>query len=103
MGDAMRPLRLLPLVVVFALPAFAQLRTLPPVDSTAVIAFRLTDHSKRRGHVIAADDTSLTIATLAPATEVLARRSIEEWDRLHGTLTPAGFRPADLTTHRLVF
>jgi hypothetical protein len=32
---------------------------------------------------------------------VLPRRSIEEWDRLHGTLTPAGFRPADLTTHRL--
>lgn len=99
----MRPLLVLPLLVVAALPAFAQQRTLPPVDSTAVIAFRLTDHSKRRGRVVAADDTSLTVATLAPAPEVLPRRSIADWDRLHGTLTPAGFRPTDLATHRLFF
>jgi len=99
----MRPLLGLPLFVVAALPAFAQQRALPPVDSTAVIAFRLTDHSKRRGHVVAADDTSVTVATLAPAPEVLPRRSIKEWERLHGTLTPAGFRPTDLATHRLFF
>ncbi len=99
----MRPLLVLPLLVVAALPALAQQRTLPPVDSTAVIAFRLTDHSKRRGHVVAADDTSVTAATLAPAPEVLPRRSIEEWGRLHGTLTPAGYRPTDLATQRLFF
>jgi hypothetical protein len=99
----MRPLQVLPLLGVVALPAFAQQRTLPPVDSTAVIAFRLTDHSKRRGHVVAADDTSITIATLAPASEVLPRRLIKEWDRLHGTLTSAGFRPTDLATQRLFF
>lgn len=99
----MRPLLLLPFLVVTALPAFAQQRPLPPVDSTAVILFRLTNHKTHKGRVVAADDTSLTVVTLAWATLVLPRRSIDEWYRLHGTVTPAGFRPTDLTTHRLVY
>jgi hypothetical protein len=99
----MRPLLVLPLLVVAALPAFAQQRTLPPVDSTAVIAFRLTNQKTHKGRVVAVDDTSLTVVTLAAATVVLPQRSIEEWHRLHGTVTPAGFRPTDLTTHRLFF
>ena len=99
----MRPLLVLPLFVVAALPAFAQQRPLPPVDSTAVILFRLTNHKTHKGRVVAADDTSLTVVTLAAATVVLPQRSIDEWHRLHGTVTPAGFRPTDLTTHRLFF
>lgn len=99
----MRPLLVLPFLVVAALPVFAQQRPLPPVDSTAVIVFRLTNHKTHKGRVVAADDTSLTVVTLAAATVVLPQRSIEEWYRLHGTVTPAGFRPTDLTTHRLVF
>lgn len=99
----MRPFLVLPLLVVAALPAFAQQRPLPPVDSNAVILFRLTNHKTHKGRVVAADDTSLTVVTLAAATVVLPQRSIEEWHRLHGTVMPAGFRPTDLTTHRLFF
>jgi hypothetical protein len=99
----MRPLLVLPLLVVVALPAFAQQRTLPPVDSTTVVAFHMTKGKTRKGRVVTADDSSLTVLTLAGATVVLPRSSIKEWDRLHGTLTPAGFRPTDLTTHRLFF
>ena len=103
MGDALRPLLVLPLLGVAALPAFAQQRTLPPVDSNAVILFRLTSHKTHKGRVVAADDTSLTVVTLAAATVVLPQRAIAEWHRLHGTVTPAGFRPTDLTAHRLFF
>jgi hypothetical protein len=99
----MRPLLVLPLLVVVALPAFAQQRTLLPVDSTTVVAFHMTKGKTRKGRVVAADDSSLTVLTLAGATVVLPRSSIEDWDRLHGTLTPAGFRPTDLTTQRLFF
>jgi len=99
----MRPLLVWPLLVVVALPAFAQQRTLPPVDSTTVVAFHMTKGKTRKGRVVTADDSSLTVLTLAGATVVLPRSSIKEWDRLHGTLTPAGFRPTDLTTHRLLF
>jgi hypothetical protein len=99
----MRPLLVLPLLVVAALPAFAQQRTLPPVDSTTVVAFHMTKGKTRKGRVVTADDSSLTVLTLAGATVVLPRSSIKEWDRLHGTLSPAGFRPTDLTTHRLFF
>lgn len=99
----MRPLLALPLLVVVALPALAQQRTLPPVDSTTVVAFHMTKGKTRKGRVVTADDSSLTVLTLAGATVVLPRSSIKEWDRLHGTLTPAGFRPTDLTTHRLFF
>lgn len=99
----MRPLLVLPLLVVAALPAFAQQRPLPPVDSTAVISFRLTNHKTYKGRVVAADDSSLTVVTLAAATVVLPQRSITEWHRLHGTVTPAGFRPTDPATHRLFF
>jgi hypothetical protein len=73
-GDAMRPLLVLPLFVVAALPAFAQQHPLPPVDSTAVIAFRLTDHSKRRGRVVAADDHAVTVLGGYP----FASRSFEK-------------------------
>jgi hypothetical protein len=99
----MRPLLVLPLFVVAALPAFAQQRALPPVDSTTVVAFHMTKGKTRKGRVVTADDSSLTVLTLAGVTVVLPRSSIKEWDRLHGTLTPAGFRPTDLATHRLFF
>lgn len=99
----MRPLLVLPLLVAAALPALAQQRPLPPVDSTALIAFDMTKGHMRKGRVVATDDSSLTMVTLAGATVVLPRHSIKDWDRLHGTLTPAGFRPTDLATDRLFF
>ena len=99
----MRPLLVLSLLVA-ALPASAQRpKTLPPVDSTAVIKFDMTKGPKRVGRVVAADDSSLSIVTLAAATVVLPRDSIEDWHRLLGTVTPAGWRPTDLATSHLFF
>ena len=100
----MRPSLVLPLLVVVAPPAFGQRpQTLPPVDSAAVIKFDMKKGRDRVGHVVAADDTSLTVVTFAGARVALLQDSIKEWHRLHGSLTPGGWRPTDLTTNHLFF
>ena len=99
-----------PLVVWFVvaavlppLPASAQQKALPPVDSNSVIVFSRVKGSNVVGRVLAADDTSLTVVTLKSARVVLPRRSVESWHVRRGTFTARGFRDADLHTTRLFF
>src|SRR5262245_1152051 len=100
----MRPLLVLPFLAAVAHPAFGQRsKEMPPVDSAAVIKFDMTKGPNRVGRVVAADDSSLTVVTLAAATVVLPRDSIEDWHQLRGTATPAGWRPTDLATSHLFF
>jgi hypothetical protein len=81
----------------------AQRPPVPPVDSTAVVMLRLTDGSDLTGRVVAADDTSLTVVTLAAARVQLPRTSIVSWRPLSGQMSTRGFRPADPNTSRLFF
>ena len=102
----MRPVFVLSLVVAAALPplpASAQKKALPPVDSNSVIVIGRTKGRDVSGRVVATDDTSLTIVTLKSKQVVLPRRSVESWHVRRGTLTAKGFRDTDLNTHRLFF
>lgn len=84
-------------------PLAAQRPAAPPVDSTAVVALRLTDGSELTGRVVAADETTLTIVTLAAARVQLPRTSITSWRPVSGQMTARGFQPADPNTSRLFF
>ena len=99
----MRPLFVWSLVVAAALPASAQEKALPPVDSNSVIVFSRTKGSNVVGRVVAADDTALTVVTLKSARVVLRRRSVDSWHVRRGTFTPSGFRDTDRNTSRLFF
>jgi len=102
----MRPLFVWSLVVAAALPplpASAQQKALPPVDSNSVIVIGRTKGRDVSGRVVAIDDTSLTIVTLKSKQVVLPRRSLESWHVRRGILTAKGFRDTDLNTHRLIF
>lgn len=55
------------------------------------------------GRVVAADDSSLTVVTLAAARVQLPRTSIVSWRPMSGQVTASGFRPADPNTSRLFF
>lgn len=105
----MRPVLVWSLVVAAALPALpplpasAQQKALPPVDSNSVIVFSRTKGSRVVGRVVAADDTSLTVVTLKSARVVLPRRSVDSWHLRRGTFTASGFRDTDLNTSRLFF
>ncbi len=99
----MRPLVVLLLACGAAVPARAQRPATPPVDSTAIVALRLTDGSDFVGRVVAADDTSLTLLTRAAARVVLPRRSVASWRALPGQATARGFQPADPNATRLFF
>jgi hypothetical protein len=100
---AMRPLTALLLAYCVAVPAAAQVTAVPPVDSTAVVALRLTDGSEFVGRVVAVDDSSLTLLTLAAARVMLPRRSIASWRVRRGVTTARGFQAADPNTTRLFF
>lgn len=82
--------------------ASAQQRV-PPVDSSAVMALRLTDGSELMGRVVVVDDTSLTLLTFAGARVILPRSSILSWRRQSGRLTAGGFQRSDPNTSRLFF
>jgi hypothetical protein len=99
----MRVLVILVLGCCIAAPAAAQRPTVPPVDSAAVVSLRLTDGSELMGRVVAADDSSLTIVTLAAARVQLPRTSIVSWRPVAGQTTARGFQPADPNTSRLFF
>jgi hypothetical protein len=99
----MRALMILVLGCCIAAPAAAQRPTVPPVDSAAVVSLRLTDGSELVGRVVAADDSSLTIVTLAAARVHLPRTSIVSWRPVAGQTTARGFQPADPNTTRLFF
>jgi len=89
--------------VLSPVPASAQQKALPPVDSNSVIVFDRTKGSNVVGRVVAADDTSLTVVTLKSARVVLPHRSVESWHVRRGTFTAGGFRDTDLHTSRLFF
>jgi len=84
------------------LPASAQKKTLPPVDSNSVIVIERKGPDIS-GRVVAADDTSLTIVTLKSKQVVLPLRTVDAWHVRRGTPTATGFRDTDLNTHRLFF
>lgn len=87
--------------IVAVLPAVAQQPTVPPVDTTAIVAVRLSDGSSFTGRVIAADDTSFTLVTIAGARVIVPRDALVSWRQEVGKVTASGFRPADPNTHRL--
>jgi hypothetical protein len=99
----MRVLTILLLGCCVAAPAAAQRPAVPPVDAAAVVSLRLTDGSELVGRVVAADDSSLTIVTLAAARVQLPRTSIVSWRPVAGQTTARGFQPADPNTSRLFF
>lgn len=99
----MRVLVILVLGCCIAAPAAAQRPTVPSVDSAAVVSLRLTDGSELMGRVVAADDSSLTIVTLAAARVQLPRTSIVSWRPVAGQTTARGFQPDDPNTSRLFF
>lgn len=86
-----------------ASPTVAQQPTVPPVDSTAVVAVRLSDGSSFTGRVIAADDTSFTLVTIAGARVIVPRGALVSWRQEVGKVTATGVRQVDPNTHRLFF
>lgn len=99
----MRSVVLLVLASCVAVPVAAQRPAVPPVDSSAVVALRLTDGSELVGRVVAVDDTSLTLLTLAAARVTLPLRSIRSWRARPGQTTARGFQPSDPNATRLFF
>ena len=102
----MRPVLVWSVVVAAALPplpASAQQKTLPPVDSSTVIVIARIKGSDLSGRVVAADDSSVTVLTLRSKHVVLPSRNFESWRARRGTLTARGFRDTDLHTTRLFF
>ena len=103
----MRPLMVMLFLICAAVPVAAQrpapARAVPPVDSTAVVALRLSDHSELVGRVVAVDDTSLTLVTLAAARVVVPRAALVSWRVRRGRTTAGRFQPSDPNTSRLFF
>lgn len=88
-----------------ARPALAQ-RTpipVPPVDTVAVVTLRLTDGSELTGRVVARDDTSLVVVTIAGLRVVAPRRAIVAWRAQRGRIANGQFVEADPNTSRLFF
>jgi len=81
--------------------AVGQEPTPPPVDSVAVVTVRLIDGTEVTGRVVAADDSSVTLLTVAGARVVMPRRSISSWRPREGRVTAAGPQQADLNNTRL--
>lgn len=86
-----------------ASPALAQQPTPPPVDTTTVVVVRLSDGTEVTGHVVAEDDSSITLVTFAGARVIMPRRSILSWHAQEGKVTATGFRQVDPNTSRLFF
>ena len=85
-----------------ASPALSQ-QPAPPVDTVAVVAMSLSDGSTITGRVVAADDSSLTLLTVAGARVTVPRRSIVSWRPQAGRVTAKGFRHSDASSSRLFF
>jgi hypothetical protein len=83
--------------------AVGQEPALPPVDTVAVVTVRLIDGTEVMGRVVAADDSSVTLVTVAGARVVMPRRSIVSWRPRQGQVTAKGFQQADPSTTRLFF
>lgn len=99
----MRPWIVLTLLCCVVAPAPAQEPGVPPVDSTTVVAIRVTDGSELVGRVVFLDDSTITLVTLAGARVILPRRSIVSWRVRPGQFTTKGFQTADPNTSRLFF
>jgi len=81
--------------VALASRAGAQEPIPPPVDSVTVVTVRVTDGTEVTGRVVAMDDSSVTLLTIAGARVVMPRRSIASWRAREGRVTAAGFRQTD--------
>lgn len=93
------------IVLAAARPAAAQ-RTpipVPPVDSAALVTLRLTDGTELTGRVVARDDTSLVVVTIAGLRVVTPRRVIAGWRAQRGRIAAGRFVEADPNTSRLFF
>jgi hypothetical protein len=86
-----------------ASPSPAQQPTPPPVDTVTVVVVRLSDGTEVTGHVIAEDDSSITLVTFAGARVIMPRRSVLSWRPQEGRVTAAGFRQVDPNPSRLFF
>jgi len=88
-----------------ARPASAQRPPIPvpPVDSVTVVTLRLTDGSALTGRVVARDDTSLVVVTIAGLRVVTPRRAIVAWRAQRGRVVGGRFAEEDPNTSRLFF
>ncbi|MBI1723843.1 MAG: hypothetical protein HYR48_08045 [Gemmatimonadetes bacterium] len=93
------------IVLAAAHPATAQRAPIPapPVDSAALVTLRLTDGTELTGRVVARDDTSLVVVTIAGLRVVTPRRVIAGWRAQRGRIAAGRFVEADPNTSRLFF
>lgn len=75
----------------------------PPVDSVTLVRVRLLDGSELLGHVIAKDDTSLTVETATGLRAVVPTRTVAEWRQIQGRTVRGAFRRNDPNASRLFF
>ncbi len=73
----------------------------PPVDTSAVISLRFTDGTQLTGRVVARDDSSLTIVTVAGLRVNTPLRAIAAWRGGMGRVSGGHFRPPDPNRSRL--
>jgi hypothetical protein len=101
--------RLLPCLIALTLTSVAmveaqnRLAGVPTVDSVAVIQVRLQDGSQLLGHIVATDDTSLTIETATGLRAMVPLRTVTEWRQLRGQTVKGVFRRSDPNVSRLFF
>lgn len=76
---------------------------LPSPDTSVVVSLRLTDGSELTGRVVARDDTSLTVLTIAGLRVNTPRRAIVGWRRERGRVVDGRLRQNDPNTSRLFF
>jgi hypothetical protein len=88
-----------------AAPSLAQRQpvVLPPDDTSRVITLRLTDGSELTGRVVARDDTSLTLVTIAGLRVNAPRRTIAGWRVERGRVSGGRLVRNDPNVSRLFF
>jgi hypothetical protein len=89
--------------VALARPACGQQPALPSVDSVAVVTLRLTDGTELRGRVVARDDSSLVVLTVAGLRVVAPRRAVAGWRAELPRVGSTRFAQSDPNTSRLFF
>ena len=75
----------------------------PPVDTVAIVSLRLSDGSLITGRVVAMDDTSLVVVTIAGLRIVAPRRAITAWRAERGRVRAGRYVEEDPNTSRLFF
>jgi hypothetical protein len=91
------------LMLAASAPLTAQRDSLPQTDSTAIVTVRLSDGSSLTGRVVARDDSSLTLLTIAGLRVVAPRRSVLSWRAERGRVVEGRLQQNDPNTSRLFF